>query len=112
MAGFVILSIWATAASAVLGGLETTSTRAGFKKDDLLTLLARYLNWLMGFLGLIFFLMMIYGGISWMVNSRTGKDKEIAKAKNVLTAAIAGLMIVIAAFAVTAFLGDSFLTAQ
>lgn len=95
-------------AQAALGGLEKTRENIGFNDDGLWVLIPRILNWIFSFLGVFFLLMMILGGISWMINSRSGKEKEISKAKNLLTSAVVGLIIISLAYAVTAFLGDTF----
>lgn len=97
-----------TRANAALGGLETTRVNSGYDSTALMPMIAKFVKFGMSFLAIIFIAMMIFGGASWMINSRTGKDKEIAKAKNILTAAVIGLIIVTAAFAVTAFISDTF----
>ncbi|MCK5320346.1 hypothetical protein KAJ61_03080 [Candidatus Parcubacteria bacterium] len=56
-------------------------------------------------LGVIFLILMIYGGFIWM-NSR-GNDQEIQKALTIIRNSIIGLLIVIAAYAITNFIGNS-----
>ena len=48
---------------------------------------------------------MIYGGFIWM-NSR-GNEQDVEKAKNIIRNSIIGLLIVIAAYAITKFVGDN-----
>ena len=55
----------------------------------------------LSFLGVIFFLLMIYGGFLWM--TAKGKEQQLEKAKNLITAAIIGLIIVVAAYAISYF---------
>jgi len=88
------------------GGLETTSGNAGFNKDTLWVLIPRLFKWLMGFLGIIFLAVLIAGGIMWMTAS--GNQTQTQKAQQLITSAVIGLVIVTAAYALTAFLGDSF----
>ena len=57
-------------------------------------------------LGVVFLILMIYGGFIWM-NSR-GNDQEIQKALTIIRNSIIGLLIVIAAYAITAFIGKNF----
>ncbi len=60
-------------------------------------------------LGVIFLLLMIYGGFRWML--ARGNEQEIEKAKNLIQAAVIGLMIVLSAYAITSLIGDSFANA-
>ncbi len=54
-------------------------------------------------LGVIFFLLIIYGGLRWMLAQ--GNEQEVEKAKEVLIAAVIGLIIVLSAYAITTFIG-------
>lgn len=55
----------------------------------------------LSFLGVIFLILMIYGGFLWMTAS--GKEEQVSKAKSIITAAIIGLIIVISAYAISYF---------
>lgn len=65
----------------------------------------RIINYLLGFIGVLFILMIIYGGLIWMTGGTTSffwlteasPEERVKKAKEVLTSAIAGLVIVILA---------------
>ncbi len=59
----------------------------------------------LSFLGVIFFLLMIYGGFLWM--TAKGNEQQVDKAKNLITAAIIGLIIVVAAYAISYFVISS-----
>jgi cbb3-type cytochrome oxidase subunit 3 len=54
-------------------------------------------------LGVIFFLLIIYGGIRWMLAQ--GNETEVEAAKQIIIAAVIGLVIVLAAYAITTFIG-------
>jgi cbb3-type cytochrome oxidase subunit 3 len=58
----------------------------------------------LAFIGVIFFILMIYGGVIWMF--ARGNDQEVAKAKDLITSAIIGLVIVLAAYAITYYIGQ------
>lgn len=58
---------------------------------------------LLSFLGVIFLLLMIYSGYTWMMSR--GNEGDIEKAKNTIINASIGLIIVLAAYALTAFIG-------
>lgn len=51
------------------------------------------------FLGLIFMLLIIYGGITWML--ARGNEEEVTKAKNIIKGAVIGLVIVLASLGIT-----------
>jgi cbb3-type cytochrome oxidase subunit 3 len=58
----------------------------------------------LGFIGVIFLILMIFAGFTWMMSA--GNEQTVDKAKNLITAAIIGLIIVLAAYAITAFIGN------
>ncbi|MDD5527931.1 MAG: pilin [Patescibacteria group bacterium] len=58
---------------------------------------------ILSLLGVVFFLLIFYGGIRWMMAQ--GNEAEIEKAKEILIAAVIGLVIVLAAYAITRFIG-------
>lgn len=51
----------------------------------------------LSFIGVIFLVLMIYGGYIWMI--ARGNEQEVEKAKNIIIAAIIGLAVVLAAYA-------------
>ena len=55
--------------------------------------------------GVAFLILMIYGGFTWML--ARGNDQEVVKAKNLIQSAIIGLIIVLAAYAITAYIGSN-----
>lgn len=55
----------------------------------------------LSFLGVIFLVLIIYAGIFWMVAE--GDEAKVEKAKMILTRAIVGLVIVLAAYAISFF---------
>jgi hypothetical protein len=58
----------------------------------------------LSFLGVIFLLLTIGGGIMWMTAG--GNTEQVGKAKKLITSAVIGLVIVFAAYALTSFIGD------
>lgn len=53
----------------------------------------------LSFLGVIFLILTIYGGFLWMTAS--GNEEQITKARKILTAAVVGLVIVLASYALS-----------
>jgi len=58
----------------------------------------------LSFIGVLFLIMMIYAGIMWM--TAQGNDQQVTKAKDLLINSIIGIIIVFAAYAITAFVGN------
>lgn len=52
-------------------------------------------------LGVFFLGLLVYGGFRWM--NAQGNEEEITKAKSIITQAIIGLVIIMAAYAITSF---------
>ncbi len=52
--------------------------------------------------GVFFLILMIYGGFTWMM--ARGNEQETVKAKNIIIHAMIGLIVVLAAFAITSLM--------
>lgn len=61
----------------------------------------------LSFVGVIFLILMIYAGVTWM--TAQGNTQQVDKAKNLLINATIGLVIVFAAYAITSFIGGEIL---
>ncbi len=87
-------------------GLSDTAGPAGYDLDtdehSLEQTLARNITLVLSLVGVLFMILIIYGGISWMLAQ--GNDEKVAKAKKIITDSIIGLVIVIAAYAITYFI--------
>lgn len=70
--------------------------------------IGRVIGAVLAFLGLVFFLLMIYAGIKWM--TARGDSGAVTTAKDTMEAAIIGLVITLAAYAITAFIGNQLTT--
>jgi len=58
-------------------------------------------NYLLSFLGIIFFLLLIYSGFLWM--TAEGNDEKLNKAKKITREVVIGLVIIITARIITEF---------
>ena len=56
----------------------------------------------LGFLGIIFFLLVLYAGFTWMTSM--GNPEKVETAKGVIEGAAIGLIVVIASYAIATFL--------
>lgn len=72
---------------------------AGIKDKTPAEIIGQVINGLLTFLGVIFLILMIYGGYLWM--TARGNEQQVEKAKNLIKDAIVGLIVVLAAYAIT-----------
>ena len=73
----------------------------GFAEPNLAFGIGQIILSLLSLLGVIFLGLMIYGGLLWM--TAEGKEERVEKAKKILTGSITGLIIVLAAYAISYF---------
>lgn len=89
------------------GPLNAVVTPAGLQdKGEIAPIAGTTINAVLSFLGLIFFALMIYAGMMWM--TARGDESKIEKAKGIISAAIIGLVVVVGAYAITAFVTSKF----
>jgi hypothetical protein len=88
--------------SAGLGGLASTANNAGYGPDNLVDIIGKIVKAVLLSVGILFLIMMIFGGYLWMTSN--GNEKTTGKAKSLIFGAIAGLIIVVAAYVLTTFL--------
>jgi lysylphosphatidylglycerol synthetase-like protein (DUF2156 family) len=87
-------------------GLDDAATGAGLKSDITLAQKSgQIIGSLLSLVGVVFLILMIYGGITWM--TAAGNEKQVEKAKHIIVYAIVGLIIILSAYTITAFLGGS-----
>jgi len=77
-------------------GWGTTATPA-----DMPNLIKTVISTFLGLLGIIFLVLIIYAGYNWM--TAQGEEEKVTKAKDTITRAIIGLIIITAAYSITYF---------
>lgn len=70
---------------------------SGVIKDDVVTLITKIINWLLGIAAVVALLVIIVGGI-WYIGS-LGEEKQLGKAKHIVMYAIIGLLVIGLSFA-------------
>ncbi len=88
-------------------GLTETSKTIGFKQDDSNTvtgMVGRVVTAALGVLAFVFFGLMLYAGFRWM--TAQGNEEAVSTAKSTIFAAIIGLGIVSASYAIARFTLD------
>jgi hypothetical protein len=73
----------------------------GLGTADLQSTVVKIIQWVLGFLGLIAVIMILYGGFVWMTAG--GNEDKVATAKKVISAAVVGLIVVLIAWAIVTF---------
>ena len=87
---------------AVDTGLNTTAGEAKLIETDIAVFAGNIIRAVLGLLGILILIFILYGGYLWLVSG--GNDQMVKKAKDILTSAFIGLIIVLAAMAITTFI--------
>ena len=98
-----------------LKGLNQSANKGFFDKDDegnidegIITSIPGAIGTVVGaglaFIGVLFFILIVYGGLLWM--TARGNETQVVKAKDLIQSAIIGLIIVLAAYAITAYISE------
>jgi hypothetical protein len=106
---FFLFSIFSLPVQAVeLKGLEETARRAGINRagSNPVEAVTNIIQWVLSFVGVLFLILMIYGGFTWMTSN--GNQESIQKAQKIVGSAVIGLVIVLSAYAITLFMGTTF----
>lgn len=96
----IIFALTALPALALDTGLEY-GTATGLGTVDLRTGVMAIVNTLLGFLGIIAILIILWGGFRWMTAG--GNEEKIDEAKKIITAGIIGLVIIFVSYAIATF---------
>ncbi|MEA3463467.1 MAG: pilin [Patescibacteria group bacterium] len=75
---------------------------AWFHEQTLPEIIGKVISIILAFLGVLFLILMIYGGYIWMM--ARGNEQEVEKAKNIIKNALIGLVVVLSAWAITYFI--------
>lgn len=81
--------------------LDQVNTEADLGETDLTVTVGKLISTFLGLLGVIFLILVIYAGFTWM--TAQGDEKAVAKAKNILISAVVGLVVLLSAYAISTF---------
>lgn len=104
---YEILTFFATPVLADDYGLKATADAAALSNfgDNLPGFIGNALGTALSLVGVLFFALMLYGGITWMMAH--GNAEQEKKALSTITAAIIGILIVLGSYALTSFVLSS-----
>ncbi len=93
------------------GQLDEVNDSAGLGGDagSLTTTIGSLISVLLGFLGVIFLILIIYAGLLWMTAG--GNEDNVKKARGILLNSVIGLIILLSAYAISSFVIDQLGTA-
>lgn len=105
----LVLNVTAVFAQDKAGfGLEETAAAGGLIADanrppafGPATVAGRIVGYLLAFVGVLFFGLMLYGGIIWM--TARGNEEQIKKALDLIKSAVIGIAIVFLSYVITRF---------
>lgn len=83
-----------------VGGATTLSSQAAAQ-----TVIARLINYVLGFVGSIALIMFIYGGITWM--TAAGSEEKVKKGKDIIIWSVLGLAFIFIAYIAVRFVVES-----
>jgi len=107
------LLIFTPASAATLKDAFSTSILGGFGDkagyDTTVTgpenIIGKVILTVLSLIGVIFLILMIYGGYLWM--TAAGADEKIKRSQSMISSAVIGLVVVVAAYAISSFVMTS-----
>lgn len=81
---------------------DAFNSEAGFQSTEIGSIIALLIKVVLGFLAIIFLVLMILAGFKWM--TAAGNEDQVKKAQATIKMAVIGLLIVLAAYGVTYFI--------
>lgn len=84
--------------------LDSARKEAGYSKADRYTFAQQVggiIKGVMSVLGIVFTALMVYAGILWM--TAQGEEDQVSKARDIITAAVIGLIIAVGSYSITDF---------
>lgn len=76
------------------------------EEESIVIAIAKLINIILSFLGVIFVILLIYSGFMWMTAG--GNEAQVEKAKKIMIRAIIGVIIVLVSFVATWFVMGTF----
>lgn len=92
----------ASAVTRAIGDLESSAGKAGMQEGDVVSTVGKLIGVVLSILGLIFLILIIYAGITWI--TKASESKEVQKARKIITDGVVGMLICLAAYALTQYI--------
>jgi len=88
---------------------DSVQNTTGLGNRDPREIAAAVIRVMLGFLGIIAVLIILYAGFLWM--TAAGNEDKISQAKGMMSAGVIGLVIILAAFGIATFVMNALVTA-
>ena len=82
-------------------GINTLAEPLGLPTTDIRLIIANIIRVALGLLGIIFLVLLLYGGYLWMTAG--GNEEQVGSAKKILLNSIIGLLIILSAYGIVIF---------
>jgi Zn-dependent protease with chaperone function len=103
-----IFALTTLPALALETGLEY-GTYTGLGTKDIREGVMAIVSILLGFLGIIAILIVLYGGFTWMIAG--GNEEKVGQAKKIISAGVIGLVIIFISYAIATFVINQLISA-
>lgn len=102
--------VFAAAINSSQTGLIETATNAGLNTANVSvpTFVGTVINIILSIIGVVFLILIVYGGVQWMLAQ--GEESKIGKARGLILHSIIGLMIILAAYAISSFVVNTLIS--
>lgn len=107
---FLVFADSSTSSSGILGKLQKVGTAGGYASADDTSLasgLGVVANMILSLLGIIFIILIIFGGIQWMTAG--GNEEQVKKAQSRIKNAVIGLVVTLSAYAIWSLIDRYFI---
>ncbi|MFA6255188.1 MAG: hypothetical protein WC675_04150 [Patescibacteria group bacterium] len=104
----VIFTLTVLPALALETGIEY-GTYTGLGTKDIREGIMAIVNVLLGFLGIIAIIIILYGGFVWLTSG--GNEEKVGQAKKIISAGVIGLVIIFISYAIATFVINQLITA-
>ncbi len=83
--------------------IESSADELGYKKEtkSISSIIISVVSTVLTFLGILFFLVMLFSGFQWM--TAEGKEEKVLKSKETIKNAVIGIAVVLCAYGITKF---------
>ena len=91
----------ATPSGGMIDNLNTATAGVYSQNVGLMGVIGQIVKVLLGLLGTVFVILILIGGFKWM--TAMGDSKKVEDAKNLISNSVVGIVIILAAYAIAAF---------
>ena len=103
-----IFALTTLPALALNTGLEY-GTYTGLGTKDIREGIMSIVTILLGFLGIVAILIILYGGFTWLISA--GNEEKVGQAKKIIGAGVIGLVIIFVSYAIATFVINQLISA-